>query len=57
MQSVLRMVLLAVSLAALGGCYVAAPGPGPVYGRPYAAGVFVPGHFGPNGFWIPGHYR
>jgi hypothetical protein len=36
-------VVLAAMLAA---CAAQAPA------QPY-----VPGHFGPNGFWIPGHYR
>ena len=56
MPHALRLVLFVLTAATLAGCYVAEPvRPGP--GRPYAAGTYVAGHFGPSGFWIPGHYR
>jgi hypothetical protein len=46
-------VLLLVAVAPLAGCVVYAPGPGPV---PYAGAYWVRGHYGPNGYWIPGHW-
>jgi hypothetical protein len=54
MRALFRLMLLAACTGGLTGCYVSGPGYGP---GPRAAGAYVPGHFGPNGFWIPGHYR
>jgi hypothetical protein len=55
MKRVLILLMLVTVAAPLAGCYVAPVGP--VYGRPYAAvPVWIPGHWGPYGHWVPGHY-
>ncbi len=50
-----RLVLLAVLAAMsvpLAGCVVyERPGH-----APYAGAVWVPGHYGPGGFWVRGHW-
>ncbi|MDE8345396.1 MAG: hypothetical protein POH28_04350 [Acidocella sp.] len=50
MKRLMMFVMLAVTAAPLAGCVVY-----PVH-PPYARAIWVPGHFGPNGWWIRGHY-
>jgi hypothetical protein len=51
----IRKIALALALmttaASLSACVVAGPG----YGRPGC--YWVPGHYGPEGGWHPGHCR
>jgi hypothetical protein len=47
------IAMLLASALALSACVVAAPGP--YGGRPRCPGAWVPGHYGPEGFWHPGH--
>ncbi|MDE2516777.1 MAG: hypothetical protein KGL12_12175 [Rhodospirillales bacterium] len=47
-----RLVAAAIALSlatALGGCVV-------VPARPYPAARWVPGHYGPYGGWVRGHW-
>lgn len=46
------LLLLTLGAAPLAGCVVY-PAHGPV---PYAGAYWVPGHYGPNGGWHPGHW-
>ena len=48
----LRLAIMFLALAApLAACVVVEPP------RPRHAAVWVPGHYGPGGGWIPGHWR
>jgi hypothetical protein len=50
MKRWLVVIMLAAGAAPLAGCVVV-PGP-----RPYAAAHWVPGHYGPYGGWVRGHW-
>jgi hypothetical protein len=49
MQHLRLILLLALTIAPLTGCVIAPA-------RPYPAAVWVPGHWGPYGGWVRGHY-
>ncbi len=49
MKKFVVMLMLAAVAAPLAGCVVYPD-------RPYAAAVWVPGHYGPGGYWIRGHW-
>jgi hypothetical protein len=49
MKHLRLILLLALTIAPLAGCVIEPA-------RPYPAAVWVPGHWGPNGGWIRGHY-
>jgi hypothetical protein len=51
MRKILAVGLLLMAAAPLAGCYVYAPGP-----VPYSGAYWVPGHYGPYGGWIRGHW-
>jgi hypothetical protein len=52
MKRLAIMLMLAFTVVPIAGCVVA-----PAYQpRPYAAGVWVPGHYNAYGVWIRGHY-
>jgi len=55
MKRLLVVMLLLVSVVPLAGCVVVPVGPGPRPG-PYSGAVWIRGHYGPNGYWIPGHW-
>lgn len=43
------LLMLAVAGVSLAGCVV-------YPARPYYGEVWVPGHYGPHGYWFRGHY-
>jgi hypothetical protein len=57
MKQLRIFLVLAAAIAPLAGCVVAPVGPVVVHGpAPYAGAYWVPGHFGPYGYWHPGHW-
>jgi hypothetical protein len=52
MKRMMVLLLLAVTAAPLAGCVVYPQTP-----RPYAAAYWVPGHYGPYGHWVRGHWQ
>ena len=56
MAKLFGIFVLALTAMPLAGCYVT-PAPGPVVYAPAPGPVWIPGHYGPYGGWIPGHWR
>jgi hypothetical protein len=54
----LVLTVLTLAAVAFSGCVVRAPVPVAVARPvPCAGGVWVPGHYGPGGFWHPAHWQ
>jgi hypothetical protein len=49
MKRLMILVMLALSVAPLAGCVV-------YPAQPYGGAVWVPGHYGPYGYWVRGHW-
>ncbi len=56
MGKLVGVFVLALMAVPLTGCYVE-PAPGPVVYAPAPHAVWIPGHYGPYGGWIAGHWR
>jgi hypothetical protein len=52
MRRMLLLFMLVIVTVPLAGCVVYPARPH----APYAGDVWVPGHYGPNFYWIRGHY-